>query len=184
MKPHLRCGGLIAAVALLAACGGEPAEQAAGGAGAEVDATPLEIALEPVNHVQWARRLEDFRPAIVVVDMWATWCAPCIERFPKMVALNDKYASEGVVIVGMSLEDRDDAGALEGAEAFLERQGAYFPNFLMDENILDSFDKLDILGIPAVDIYDRSGERRYRLTGDDPNNQFTDADIEAAIKTL
>jgi len=44
--------------------------------------------------------------------------------------------------------------------------------------------KLDLLGIPAVFIYGPDGSLRYRLTGDDPNNQFTDADVDEAIEEL
>ena len=170
------------AVTLLTACdtAQQPVDVSSDSAAASAEA----IELVPVTHAQWSTTLADYQPKIVVVDMWATWCAPCVERFPKMVALHERYASKGVTIVGMSLEDRDDAGAVAGAADFLVRQDARFPNFLMDENILDSFDKLGILGIPAVDIYDKRGTLRYRLTGDDPNNQFTDADIEEAIVSL
>jgi thiol:disulfide interchange protein len=57
-------------------------------------------------------------------------------------------------------------------------------NYLMDEVIPDAFEKLDLLGVPAVYIYDSSGERRYKLTGDDPNNQFTEEDVEQAVEAL
>ena len=46
------------------------------------------------------------------------------------------------------------------------------------------FVKLDLLGIPAVYVYAPDGERRYRLTADDPYNQFTDEDVEDAIQEL
>ena len=48
----------------------------------------------------------------------------------------------------------------------------------------DSFEKLDLLTIPAVFIFDRDGELRYRLTADDPNDQFTERDVEEAILGL
>ncbi len=174
----VRAGCAVLAVTLLAAC---DAAQPPADTGTDSAAA---IELVPLTHEQWSTTLAAYQPNVVVVDMWATWCAPCVERFPKMVTLHERYASKGVTIVGMSLEDRDDAGAVAGAADFLVRQDARFPNFLMDENILDSFDKLDILGIPAVDIYDQRGKLRYRLTGDDPNDQFTYADIEAAILSL
>lgn len=143
-----------------------------------------EVTLEAVTYDEWLRRLESFQGEIVVVDMWATWCIPCIERFPHMVELHEKYAEEGVHFVSMCLNDRDDPEAIESAESFLKRQNATFTNYLMDENVLDAFEKLGILGIPAVYIYDREGNLRYRLTGDNPNDQFTDADVEKAITTL
>ncbi|HLV01311.1 MAG TPA: TlpA disulfide reductase family protein [Acidobacteriota bacterium] len=143
-----------------------------------------EVTLEAVTYDEWLRRLESMQGEIVVVDMWATWCIPCIERFPHMVELHEKYAGQGVRFVSMCLNDRDDPEAIKSAEAFLKRQNATFTNYLMDENVLDAFEKLGILGIPAVYIYDREGNLRYRLTGDNPNDQFTDADVEEAIVTL
>ena len=47
-----------------------------------------------------------------------------------------------------------------------------------------AFEKLNLIGIPAVIIYDRNGDERYRLTGDDPNNQYSGKDIEKAIQEL
>lgn len=120
----------------------------------------------------------------VVVDMWATWCLPCIERFPHMVELAQKYADQRVRFVSLCLDDRDDEDAIALAQRFLTEQRARFPNFLMDEVVTRAFEKLDLLGIPAVFIYGPDGSLRYRLTGDDPNNQFTDADVDEAIEEL
>ena len=84
----------------------------------------------------------------------------------------------------MSLDDPSDGPALQHAEEFLVKQNAVFDDFRMDEIIPDAFEKLAILGIPAVFIYDGSGKLRYRLTGDNPNRQFTNEDVDNAIKDL
>jgi len=101
-----------------------------------------------------------------------------------MVRMHDKYRREGVRFISMCLDDRDDHEAVEEAQQFLVRQNAAFTNYLMDENIIDAFEKLDLLGIPAVFVYDRRGQLRCRLTGDDPYNQFTEEDVEEAIAEL
>jgi hypothetical protein len=84
----------------------------------------------------------------------------------------------------MCLDDREDADAIAFAREFLDKQKAVFANFLMDEIVTEGFVKLDLLGIPAVYVYAPDGERRYRLTADDPYNQFTDEDVEDAIQEL
>jgi len=143
------------------------------------------ITLEPISLSRWQQKLASYRGQIVVVDFWATWCGPCLERFPHMVALASKYGREGRIrFVSMSLDDRDDRPALQRALDFLKRQNAAFENYRLDEIIPDAMEKLDLLGIPAVFIYDRRGELSYRLTGDNPDRQFTDADVEAAIREL
>jgi thiol-disulfide isomerase/thioredoxin len=152
---------------LLAACGSQPA-----------------VTLEPVQFNQWERELVSLRGKLVVVDVWATWCLPCLERFPHIVELNRRYRDRGVTVVSMSVDDRDDKKAAQMARQFLVKQNARFRNYLMDEPILDAFEKLGVQGIPAVFIYDRTGRRRYFLNADDPNHQFTSKEVDDAIAKL
>lgn len=153
--------------------------------GGEVSSRPASsINLQPIPFGKWQRELGERRGRIVVVDFWATWCIPCMERFPHLVDLYRRYGDKGVQFISMCLDDRDDPLALEQARQFLRRQDATFSNYLMDENITRAFEKLDLLGIPAVFIYDPAGSRRFKLTGDDPNHQFTDQDVDQAILSL
>ena len=101
-----------------------------------------------------------------------------------MVAMSTKWAPAGVTFVTLSLDDRDDPETAEKVKGFLAKQDARMPNYLMDEIIPDAFDKLGLLGIPAVFVYDESGKLTHRLTGDDPNEQFTEADVEEAVREL
>ncbi len=145
---------------------------------------PPQVTLDPIGFEDWKRTLASLQGRIVVVDFWATWCVPCIERFPHMVRLHHQYRNRGVTFVSISLDNRDDKQAVEEARRFLVRQKATLRNYLMNENILEAFEKLDLVGIPAVLIYDRQGRLRHRLTGDDPNRQFTEKDVEHALAAL
>lgn len=195
MKGTLLSGLLI--IAGLAGCSGETsAEPPAAGAnpapvsvpGYEPVAMTRDWEAEPqlvtVTHEQWRRELEAMHGRVVVVDNWATWCKPCIERFPAMLELEKKWGRHGVMFVTLSLDDRDDPDSIEQVRGFLLEQDARIPNYLMDEIIPDAFDQLGLLGIPAVFIYDESGTMAHRLTGDDPNRQFTEADVDEAIHAL
>lgn len=153
-----------------------------GSAGAAQTGDSIEI--KPVRYTEWQDKLKNYRPDIVVVDYWATWCISCIERFPKMVEMQRHYHKQGVRFVSMCLDEHDDAPSIAKGQRFLQKINAQFEHYLMDENLMQAFEMLDLIGIPAVSIYDRSGKERYRLTGDNPNKQFTDEDVEAAIKTL
>jgi thiol-disulfide isomerase/thioredoxin len=53
---------------------------------------------------------------LVLIDFWATWCKPCMNEAPHMVAINEKYKAKGLVVLGISL-DREAAGMLQGAKA-------------------------------------------------------------------
>ena len=137
-----------------------------------------------VNNVEWEIQRQQYIPNIVVVDMWAMWCSSCIERFPEMVKLHEKYKNQNVEFVSMNLDDREDIESLKLAEKFLKKMNANFDHYRMDENLLHAFEKIDLIGIPAVLIYDKHGKEQYRLTGDNPNKQFTEKDIEEAVKNL
>lgn len=175
MSKRLGFFGLALAVAAVVGCGGN---------GSVVTEETVEVALTPVTFEQWQQELASLEGRIVVVDMWATWCVPCVERFPKMVELYNEYSPRGVTFVSMCLDDREDTDAVAYAREFLGKQKATFANYLMDEIVTEGFVKLDLLGIPAVYVYAPDGERRYRLTADDPYNQFTDEDVESAIQEL
>jgi thiol-disulfide isomerase/thioredoxin len=140
--------------------------------------------LTAVSFSQWQQHLSAYRGEIVVVDFWATWCSPCLQRFPHIVQLHERYGGKGVRFVSMALEDRSDPGAIERARTFLKKQNAAFDSYRLDEEIPDAFEKLDLLGIPAVLIYDRAGKLRHKLTGDNPNRQYQNEDVDRALDEL
>lgn len=147
-------------------------------------ASASDIRLGAVSFEGWAEKLAAYPPDIVVVDMWATWCVSCLERFPHMVALWQAYRDKGVRFVSLNLDDHEDQAALAEAREFLGKFGAGFENYYMDENLMVAFARLDLIGIPAVVIYDRQGREAARLTGDHPDRQFSEADVEAAVLAL
>lgn len=171
-----RVGSLLSAAALafvLIACD------------STTDSAPARPAeMKAVSFQEWDRQLASYRPSVVVVDLWAMWCASCIKRFPKMVDMHDEYSPKGVQIVALNLDNRQDPMAVQQAQEFLNEINATFDNFHMDENLIDAFERFKLVGIPAVIIYDGQGRERFRLTGDNPNAQFTDEDIENAINAL
>jgi len=167
-----RLAAALCALWLLAGCGeDQPAHTT----------PPL---MQPVGFAGWERVLAAEHGSIVVVDLWASWCVSCIERFPQMVALNRRYRTEGVRFLSLNFDERDDAEAIAWAEDFLRRTQADFPHYRLEENLMQAFERLDLLGIPVVLLYDRDGREAFRLTGDDPAAQFDEDDVERAIRSL
>ena len=53
-------------------------------------------------------RLSSYRGRVVLLDFWATWCAPCREEIPHLVQLQDKYRGRGLTIIGVSMDDTSE----------------------------------------------------------------------------
>lgn len=147
-------------------------------------ASAADTEMRVIGLADWPGIVAEARPAVLVVDIWASWCISCIERFPEMVAMADRYAGQGVSFLTLNLDDPKDEEGIAWSNNFLERIGADFPNYHLQENLTESFEALDLLAIPVVLIFDGDGVERYRLTNDNPNDQFDKADIEAALQAL
>jgi len=65
--------------------------------------TAPDFSLEQMNGESF--RLSDHRGEIVVVNFWATWCPPCRKEIPGFIQLQKEFGTEGVTIVGVSLDD-------------------------------------------------------------------------------
>jgi len=106
--------------------------------------------------------LSDFKGKAVVVDFWATWCAPCKIEIPWLAKLHDQYASQGLVILGVSEDDldQDDKAALfkekqEIAES-ATKLGINYPVLLDDKEVSKPYGGVDAL--PTTFFVDRNGK--------------------------
>jgi len=140
--------------------------------------------MQPVSFAGWDAILESQHGSITVVDFWASWCTPCIKRFPHMVEMHHEYANRGVRFISLNLDEQGDTESIDWCNDFLERVDAVFANYHMDENMSLAFERLDLLSLPAVRIYTTDGTETHRLSGDNPYRQFTEIDVEKAILEL
>ena len=102
---------------------------------------------------------EQFKGKVVVVDFWATWCPPCREEIPGYIELADKYSKDGLVIVGVSL---DQAG-VDVVKAFAARSKITYPLVMGDDAAVTAFGGVEAL--PTTFLIDRDGQVRDRKVG-------------------
>lgn len=94
-------------------------------------------------------RLTDYKGKVVLVNFWATWCGPCRKEIPTLVALQKKYAAQGLEILGMISNDE-----LEKATRFATENGMTWPQLTATPEQAQDY---KINGIPATFIVKRDG---------------------------
>lgn len=102
--------------------------------------------------------LADYRGKVVLIHFWATWCAPCRAAMPHEMALLRKYGSQGLVVLGLSL-DRD----AEEVRDFLDRQDVTYPVALVDEATRQAYGGVPT--VPLTVLIDREGRIRKKQIG-------------------
>jgi thiol-disulfide isomerase/thioredoxin len=87
-------------------------------------------------------KLSDFAGKPLVVNLWATWCAPCRIEMPQLVELNKKYKARGVSIIGISIDDSP-----EEIRAFAKEFGVPYPLLVGDgrSDVLSSMGYSDVV---------------------------------------
>lgn len=104
----------------------------------------------------------DFKGKVVVMNLWATWCAPCKLEMPTLAKLAQTYAGKPVAIVAVSI---DKADALEQAKAFIA-QNAPLTFYNDPEAKLPWALKPTANGMPTTLILGKDGLERGRISGE------------------
>jgi len=92
-------------------------------------AAPSTTALDATGVRQ---KLAARRGKIVVLNLWATWCGPCVMEFPELVRFERAYRSRGVAVIGLSMDEPQKAPTL--VPPFVKKQKAAFPVYTMKES--------------------------------------------------
>jgi thiol-disulfide isomerase/thioredoxin len=121
------------------------------------------------------RHLSEWRDRILVCNFWATWCAPCREEIPLLIATRHKYASAGIEIVGIAV---DNPAKVRDFTASLNIS---YPILLAEADGLDLMRQLgnSAGGLPYTVVTDRAGGVVHRKLG-----AFKAPDLDAVIGPL
>lgn len=163
----------------------------AGGAGGQEPAK-AKVDLKECRADELVSSVKGFKDKVVVVDFWATWCAPCVKKFPHLVELHKKHAAKGLVCVSVDM-DKLGGGAYDRDKAlgFLTKQAAAFPNFAMtdpdnkaDDKALEAAFGEDFRLLPYLVIFDRGGRRVWDSANAPTGPDTTPAQVEAKVVEL
>src|SRR5574341_62851 len=103
-------------------------------------------------------RLSDYRGQVVLLNFWATWCAPCREEMPALQAYYDDHRDQGFVLLAVNAGESADL-----ARPYIEEYGYTFPVVLDRDGAL--FDYFAARGLPTSFVLDGQGRVRYQHAG-------------------
>ena len=103
---------------------------------------------------------------VIYLDFWASWCTPCRQSFPWMQALQTEYASRGLTVIAVNL-DEDRAAA----DTFLRR---FHPGFQIHFDPQGRWaEQFGVKGMPTSVVIDRHGVPRFTHSGFVPDDRQT-----------
>jgi peroxiredoxin len=115
--------------------------------------------------------LSNYRGKVVILDFWASWCPPCRREIPDFISLQKQYASQGLQIIGIGLDQPNNVAA------FVQQYGINYPVAVGDDAISNLYG--GVSGIPTTFIIDKEGNISNKFEG------FTDRTVfEQEIKKL
>ena len=125
-------------------------------------------AVAPVDGKGQPADMAPYRGKVLLVNLWATWCAPCIKELPSLGALQQELGGDQFQVVTIAVDERDPAKI----QPFLAQHGAGSLPVLIDRD--RTLEKVaQVSALPTSLLVDRDGKVKAMLTGDACWNQGT-----------
>ena len=121
--------------------------------------------------------LESLRGSVILLNFWATWCAPCRFETPFLQSLAEQYEEQGLRVVGVSMDTGD---ASEIIQEFVEEYGVTYT--ILADPQMRGMDTYQIMGLPGTFLIDRDGTLRWMRYG--PVNEGDEQFIQAITDAL
>ncbi|TMW73690.1 TlpA disulfide reductase family protein [Alteribacter natronophilus] len=119
--------------------------------------------------------ISDFRGHYVILNVWATWCAPCREEKPDLTRIHREYYDEGVRVVGLNRTSQESD--LDNIHRFLEEFDVTYPNLMDEED--EAARAYQVIGMPLTYVLDPDGRIITRRQGM-VNYDMLTGDLETA----
>jgi thiol-disulfide isomerase/thioredoxin len=136
--------------------------------------------LAPVDEAGYQQLVASNKGKVVLVNFWATWCAPCRQEMPALVKLDGELRQKGFKLVTISADEAEEEPQ---ARKFLQQQNAPSPAFIKkaksDEKFINAIDVKWSGALPASFLYDKTGKKVRSFIG-----EVSVKELEAAVRKL
>jgi thiol-disulfide isomerase/thioredoxin len=148
--------GLCLALALVSTgCGGSDNPTVSGDIVIGLPSSPTQ--LPAYTPAQFRQLLSSLQGSPVVVNVWASWCAPCIQEAPELAKAAHDYKGR-IQFIGIDIQDH-----LAAARTFIQRFGWTYPSVFDTTGAIR--DDLGITGQPNTILFDAAGKRAFIWSG-------------------
>lgn len=107
-----------------------------------------------------ALALSDFRGKVIVLNLWATWCTPCLAEMPMLDRLQHQLGDQGAIVIALSL----DRGGKDAVEAFYRQADIRNLGVFLDPS-MRAISEARTSGLPTTLLIDANGMELGRVTG-------------------
>ena len=111
--------------------------------------------------------IKDNKGNVLLFNLWATWCKPCVEEFPDLIKLYNNYKDKNFKIIFISIDFKEEINTK--LIPFLKQNNVnfvtYFDDFKNQDELIDYFDKKCDGGIPSTYIFDKDGVEESKFLG-------------------
>ncbi len=121
------------------------------------------------------RSLSEWQNKIIIINFWATWCAPCREEIPVFVELQQQYRDKGLQFIGIALQEAEEV------RGFMEEFNVNYPSMVGGDEVIQAAKRLgnNIGALPYTVIIDNNGKIVFTQRG-----PLSKTDAESVIKNL
>ena len=114
-----------------------------------------------------ALKLSSYRGKVVLLDFWATWCEPCKVEVPHFIDMQNRYGTQGLQVIGISLDDDE-----KPVRDFEQQYKINYPIAVGNAKLAQAYG--GILGLPIAFVIDREGRIVTRHIGQTSPSVFDD----------
>ena len=142
--------------------------------GSTEELTSSDRIVELIDKAGLQKLIHERHGKTLLLNIWATWCLPCIEEFPDLIKLYSSQGTDTLEIASISVDDSDEIASK--VVPFIEKHAVpfkvYLAHFVKQDDFINSLDSTWNGAIPATFIYDSLGKQRFLMIGERTFDQF------------